>query len=237
MLQVAICDDNHAIREELKQYLNDFSSKSNIEIELHEFKSGEELLGSHYQEFDLLILDIQMDGMNGLDVARKVRETNSDMTIIFFTNYIQYALEGYEVQAYRFLLKPLSYEQFSSIVGTALIDYANRKQNVFIVNSRDKNTCILIDDILYAETDRRHIMIHTMNHNIDSTMTMREVEDTLKNYLFFRCHTSYLVSLQKIKSIGLQDLELIDGTKIPVSKHRRKDLKEKLATFWGEKFL
>lgn len=237
MLQVAICDDNHAIREELKQYLNDFSSKSNIEIELHEFKSGEELLRSHYQEFDLLILDIQMDGMNGLDVARKIRETNSDMTIIFFTNYIQYALEGYEVQAYRFLLKPLSYEQFSSIVGTALIDYANRKQNVFIVNSRDKNTCILIDNILYAETDRRHIVIHTMNHNIDSTMTMREVEDTLKNYLFFRCHTSYLVSLQKIKSIGLQDLELIDGTKIPVSKHRRKDSKEKLATFWGEKFL
>lgn len=237
MLQVAMCDDNQMVHEKLTQYFHEFSISSGIEIKLYEYMSGEELLNSNYHIFDLVILDIQMDGMNGLEVARKIRETESDMTIIFFTNYIQYALEGYEVQAYRFLLKPLSYEQFSSVVGVALIEYANRKQNKLIVNNRDKNTYVLIDDILYVETDRRHIVIHTINGENESTMSMKEIENKLKNYLFFRCHTSYLVSLRKIKSIGLQDIELQDGTKIPLSKHRRKDLKEEIAIFWGEKFL
>ena len=237
MLRVAVCDDSSDIRSQLRQYLQTFSDSSKIEIELSQYTSGEQLLAADYHSLDLLILDIQMDGLNGLDTARQIRCTDSDLTIIFFTNYVQYALEGYEVQAYRFLLKPLTYEQFSTVVGAALLEKQTRRQQTLLIVGRDKSTRIPTDDILYIETERGHVIIHTADSSVPSSASMKETEQALQDALFFRCHTAYLVPLRKIVSIGLQDIELQGGVQIPLSKHRRKALKEALALFWGGQFL
>ena len=107
MIGIAILDDDSRVREALNAHLTRFARREGLELQIRSFESGREFLETDYSAFDMLISDIQMPAMNGIDVARSVREKDKEMTIIFVTNYVQYALEGYEVAAFRFLLKPL----------------------------------------------------------------------------------------------------------------------------------
>lgn len=237
MLQVAVCDDDPTIRRMLCGYLERFSAANRIELSVISFESGEALVKKDLTALDLLILDIQMGGMNGLETARVIRSQNQELTIIFFTNYIQYALEGYEVQAYRFLLKPLDYEHFSGVVGQALTELHARRKAMLVVRTKTKTSHIPIDSILYVETYRGHVMLHTRMDVVESFSSMKETEETLKEHQFFRCHTAFLVSLREIRSVTQQDVLLQNGQIIPLSKHRRKALREAITVFWGDRFL
>ena len=237
MLKVAVCDDDVSIRGMLREYLDRFSSASGIETSATFFESGEALLQGELGDLDILILDIQMTGISGLDTARRIRATNQRLTIIFFTNYIEYALEGYEVQAYRFLLKPLTYEHFSTVVGEVLTELQARKKATLVIPTKAKTSHISVDSILYVETYKGHVLIHTENDTIESFASMKETEEALKPHPFLRCHTAFLVSLREIKSITQQDVLLKNGQSLPLSKHRRKAAKEALTVFWGEQFL
>lgn len=237
MLKVAVCDDDPSIRGMLCKYLDRFSGTSGIETSVTLFENGEALLQRELSDLDLLVLDIQMTGISGLDTARTIRATNQKLTIIFFTNYIQYALEGYEVQAYRFLLKPLDYEQFCAVVGKALTELQTRKRATLVIPTKAKTSHISIGSILYAETYKGHVLLYTENDAIESFASMKETEEALKDHPFVRCHTAFLVSLREIRSITQQDVLLRSGQAIPLSKHRRKAVKEALTVFWGEQFL
>lgn len=237
MLQVAICDDSPEIRATLRDDLNRFSAESGIDLTVAQFDCGEALLAHGTDGVDLLILDIQMSGLDGLETARRIRATNQNLTIIFFTNYIQYALEGYEVQAYRFLLKPLTYEQFSDVVGKTLTELHARRKAVLVVRTKAQTRQLPIDALQYVETYKGHVLLHTPTETIESFTTMKELEETLKAHKFLRCHTAFLVSMREIKSITQQDVVLRNGQLIPLSKHRKKAVREVVTVYWGEQFL
>ncbi|MBQ9262778.1 MAG: response regulator transcription factor [Clostridia bacterium] len=238
MFRIAVCDDTTEIRQLLRQYFQRLQAETSFQLTLDEYASGEALLQADPSTYDLLILDVQMEGLNGIDTARRIRQSGGQMTIIFFTNYVQYAMEGYEVQAYRFLLKPLSYEQFSNVVGTAMRQMQEQKQESLHIRQKDSVTRIAVADIAFVETERGHVVIHTKEKEaIPSSMTMKEMEEALSGHRFFRCHTAYLVNMREIKKFTQQDVVLQDDTVIPLSKHRRKEMKEALALYWGEQFL
>ncbi len=238
MLRIAVCDDMAEVRRQLSRYFERFEKESGIALEVDAYESGLQLLSTDYLIYDLLILDVQMGEPNGIETARRIRQAGGGMTIVFFTNYIQYALEGYEVQAFRFLLKPLSYEQFSSVVGRALTQMHSEQAEYIHVHQRDTAVGIPLDQIVYAETERGHIILHTKRkERVQSRLTMRELEKDLVPKHFFRCHTAYLVNLREIKKVTQQDVVLLDGTLLPLSKHRKKEMKEALAQFWGDQFL
>lgn len=238
MIRIGICDDDAGILEMLERYLDRFSRENGLETECCAFGDGRMLLESDPLRFDLLILDVEMGQTNGIETARKIRSLGGKMTIIFFTNYVQYALEGYEVQAFRFLLKPLDYEQFSQVAGKALLEMQRQAGAFLSVRLRDRVVRIATGDIVYLETERGHVRLHTRDgQDLVSYSAMKEAEDALTGQSFFRCHTAFLVNMKDIRSVGTGELSLMDGTVLPVSKHRRRELKEALALYWGDQFL
>ncbi|MGX4601781.1 LytR/AlgR family response regulator transcription factor [Faecalimicrobium sp. JNUCC 81] len=233
MLRIAICDDDLLHRSILCTYVSTILNDDFLEYNLVEYCSGEELLRDYKSNFlDILFLDIKMNELSGMDTARKIREFDGNVEIIFTTSIPQYVYEAYEVKAYRYLLKPLEYSDIKKQLKLCISEYLSR-QEVVSIESNKKTLVIPIGEILYAEVLRKEVTIYTENEEYKIEISMKKIEKKLLNYNFFRCHHSYLVNLKKInelkdKSIFINDIE------IPVSRLKYKDLKIRLLNVLGD---
>lgn len=237
MITAAIVDDDPNIRETLQAALITGTQKRRIPVQLSVCASGSEFLTLPQEKWDLVLMDVEMPGQNGIETARQLRRVNDRAAIIFITNYIQYALEGYEVQAFRYLLKPIDTAQFEQVVGTALDEIHHRQTAYLQLKGRSEIIRLAIDELIYAETERGHLLLHTPGKVLECYSTMEKLEQELKQEAFFRCHSSFLVALEAVRQIEKQDVVLKDGTRVPVSKNRKKGMKQALTNFWGGKFL
>ena len=204
-----------------------------LNYEVLEFVSGEDLLSNYPNNIDLLFLDIQMNGLNGMDVARRIREFDNNVEIIFTTSVLDYVCEGYEVNAYRYMLKPIEYNIFKNNMGKCIENIIKKKNDFLTINDKSKLIKIKFDDILYIETSKRQLIIHTINGHEIIKMSIRKLEKLL-NKDFFRCHNSFIVNLEKINKIDVSDIYINNAT-IPISKYRRKQLKARLIEVLGDK--
>ena len=240
-----VCKLKHAVRNAVAQkscrhtsvhlgiiaffyFFNEFHN-----YEVLEFVSGEDLLSNYPNNIDLLFLDIQMNGLNGMDVARRIREFDNNVEIIFTTSVLDYVCEGYEVNAYRYMLKPIEYNIFKNNMGKCIENIIKKKNDFLTINDKSKLIKIKFDDILYIETSKRQLIIHTINGHEIIKMSMRKLEKLL-NKDFFRCHNSFIVNLEKINKIDVSDIYINNST-IPISKHKKKQLKARLIEVLGDK--
>ena len=234
-LNIIICDDEFLHRLILKEFLIKILDESLLEYNLIEYSSGKDLISNYNKnnKADLLFLDIQMNGLNGMDVARRIREFDNNVEIIFTTSVLDYVCEGYEVNAYRYMLKPIEYNIFKNNMGKCIENIIKKKNDFLTINDKSKLIKIKFDDILYIETSKRQLIIHTINGHEIIKMSIRKLEKLL-NKDFFRCHNSFIVNLEKINKIDVSDIYINNAT-IPISKHRRKQLKARLIEVLGDK--
>ena len=234
MIKVIICDDEQEIRQALQGYLLQYEKTAGLQFEIVACKTGKELLESFDRAgCDLILLDIEMPEGNGMEAARAIRQKSAEPVIIFITNMVQYALEGYEVQAYRFLEKPVEYDRFVKVIDGAVSQILKNDKYVLTVKNADGIARIKAADILYAETFRGHVLIHCVYGDVECFQTMASLEALLEKEGFFRCHSAYLINLSKVEKLKTKDLSLKGDVVIPVSKHRRRQLVETLTDFWG----
>ncbi|HFG9565484.1 TPA: two-component system response regulator RgbR, partial [Clostridioides difficile] len=128
MIKIAVCEDEKETQLLIEDYLENILKDISIEYEIQKYISGEELLESNLKDIDILLLDIKMEKLNGMDTARKIREVDNEMEIIFVTSLIDYVQEGYEVRAYRYLLKPIELEELKKHVLTCIKDIEINKE-------------------------------------------------------------------------------------------------------------
>ena len=235
MFRIVICEDDLSQRELLKGFLYKVFEEIQEDLDLIEFESGEEALLEEVilKGIDIFFLDIQMNGLNGMDVARRIREFDNNVEIIFTTSVLDYVCEGYEVNAYRYMLKPIEYNIFKNNMGKCIENIIKKKNDFLTINDKSKLIKIKFDDILYIETSKRQLIIHTINGHEIIKMSIRKLEKLL-NKDFFRCHNSFIVNLEKINKIDVSDIYINNAT-IPISKHRRKQLKARLIEVLGDK--
>lgn len=231
MLNIVICDDEFLHRSILKEFLVSILEEELLEYDLVEYSSGKDLI-SHYDKVDLLFLDIQMNELSGMDVARKIREFDSNVEIIFTTSIEQYVYEAYEVRAYRYLVKPIEYEKLKKEVKLCISDYLTKNSTISI-DSKKATVKIPIGEILYAEVMKKEVTIYTKSKVYNIETSMKSIENKLSNYGFFRCHHSYLVNLNKVSEIRDKTI-FINEYEIPVSRMRYKALKVKLVNLLGD---
>ena len=202
MINIGICDDELHYRVNIKDILGDILSTYSINYKIYEFSSGEELLSNYPKDLDILIMDIQMKIINGMDTARKIREFDQNLEIIFMTSFSEFMQEGYEVKAYRYILKPISERKISRNILPCINEIMKKKNNYLTINVKNYVDRIKIDSIVYIETDRPNILIYTNDNKYTTKMSISKIDKILREHGFFRCHNSYIVNLKLVESMN-----------------------------------
>lgn len=233
MIKIAICEDEAIHRNILVNYLNKFFNDSTFPYEITEFESGEKLIENYREDIDILLLDIIMDNLTGMDVARKIRKFDNRVEIIFITSIVDYIQEGYEVGAYRYLIKPINYEELKKHISSCVDKLLESNKSYIVFQEENRTHKVLVDEIKYIEIIRRNMTIHTTKKKYEIRMTLKKMEEELSKYSFFRCHKSYLINMNHIQSLK-QDSVIMNGEEVPVSRHRMKNLKIELSNVLGD---
>lgn len=226
MIRIAICEDEKEQQELLKNYIEKIFEKLYIKYSLDIFNSGEELLEKYSKDIDLILLDIQLGEINGMDTARKIRVLDNNVEIIFITSLVEYALEGYKVRAYRYLVKPVKYEDIKENIINCIKE-VEIKNKYIIIKKQGHQIKLDINEITYIEVQKETITIHTLNGVYKINGTMNNIEKEIDCSRFFRCHKSFLVNLEHIKIIKQYIAILENNEEVPVSRYRFKETKDK----------
>lgn len=235
MINIVICDDEKLFRKVLREYLEIILKEIPNKFEIKEFNCGEDLIQNYSDNTDIYFLDIEMEKLTGMDVARKIREFNCKSEIIFTTALAEYLQDGYEVRAYRYLIKPIEFNELKKHVCSCIEDiYIKHKHNLIIYNKSIVYK-IQIDNITYIEVMDKDITIHTKDNYYEIKSSLSKLERDLNQYncKFYRCHKSYLVNMKHIQYIK-KNTVFIDNREIPVSRQKIKDFKLNLADSLGD---
>lgn len=234
MLHIAICDDEKAFVDHLKELLSQYILETGEEIKNSVFYDGLDLIEKYDPSFDLIFLDIQMKMVDGLRAAEKIREKDESVGIIFLTTLAQYGLEGYKYQAANYIIKPLQYGRLKAELDRFIRRRPLETEPFLVVSNDTGKYKILLKNLRYIETFNRNLLFHTGQESILCYRSMKEIERELSDKGFARCHTSYLINLAYVKGVKKLEITLITGEKIPISQPRRKAFMEELTDYWGD---
>lgn len=224
---IGICDDEIIIRNELIRLCGIVKETSIITLEIKCFSSGEQLLECQ-EPIDILFLDIQMKGMDGLHTAMKIREQDDSMIIIFLTGYRDYLQEGYRVKAFRYLLKPIKEVEFLQALTDAMNEIT--KNYKAILGMDGETLYIKLKDIIYIEYVNRVTVVRTRKCTYQSGLTISEWETVLSIGDFYRVHKAYIVNMAYIEEIGKKVL-MDNGEKVEVAVRQMGKLKKACKEF------
>ncbi len=224
-MRIAICDDEAICLEQTVAAVRRCLQGVDAHIDL--FRSGQTFLREFKSlPYDLVFLDIEMPEMDGITTAKKLRKLHRDVPIIFLTSHIEYALEGYEVNALRYFTKPVDPGKLRSVLS-AVVERIRRQRVLWIKTDMGEQK-LSIGDILFMEAQNQNILIYTVKEAYSVRYNLGNYERELSQDGFFRIHRGYLASLAHIKSMGKGEVTLDNNTILPVSRNREKELREAL---------
>ena len=230
--RVAVCDDDAAILDNLCSLCREIFTEDGISHEITAFSNAQDLkekLDTQSNPFDLLILDIQMEGMTGMDLAHSLRDSGDRVSIIFITACDDYLSEGYGVQPIHFLLKPVKKEALANALHTDL--KLNHLPKMAVLRIGSKTVSLSLSDIRYIESFNHEVIIHQAGSKQTYAISLTEVERQLPRGRFCRCHNSYLVNLGYVQEIGRMKLCLRDCKTLPVGRTYYKSFQEKFIRY------
>ncbi len=216
---LAVCEDNVIIREEICQLCDEILTEDKIAHKISEFSSAAELqkiLDEEEECFDLLLLDIQMEGMTGMELACKLRKRGNRVSIIFITGYEDYLKDGYQVQPIDYLMKPIDRKRLTRAIHT---DWKwNHSPKTIVLQKRGRAVPISLTSILYVEGANHSVVFHRTDGEETFSFSMMEIENMLPMEQFVRSHNSFLVNLDHVKEIRRSYVYLDEGKEIPIGR-------------------
>ncbi len=235
MISIAILDDEKIAIEETKKCLETYFKETGDEANINEFDDATSFINNYTPRFDLIFLDIQMARENGIDIAKKIRETDSTSVIVFVTNMANLAVKGYEVDACDFIVKPLDYFSFKIKMNRIMERVRQNDENGFIlIQTENGKIKVKSSSIRYIEVFKHHLIYHLTDGDYQAYGSLSQVEENLGND-FSRCANCYLINLRYVKKIDAYDLYLVGNeTPLRISLAKKKTFMEDLTRYIGK---
>lgn len=232
-MRIAIIDDEIAQQDILEKYLREWAEAKKLFIEISRFEKAESFwfIWEEDKEYDLLLLDIEMGDMNGLELARKIRAEDEQLPIMFITGYDEYMQYGYDVAALHYLIKPVNKEKFFMVLDK-LCEKKGQADKVLISTSEGPKS-LAADRIMYAEARGHQCILYTTSEPIimkDSIGAFERIVSDKSS--FIKCHRAYIVNLQYVSMVLKADIVLDNDEKIPVSRNRLKRAQEAFIKYY-----
>ena len=240
MIKIGLCDDIKECNKKIENQIKRYGSENHIEVKISSYCNGTQLiLNFQEKKFDIIFLDISMPELDGFETAKRIRQIDSQVDIIFCTLYytVSNASKGFEVAATDFLSKPILYKKIENILNKVYKKKLINAEEKLFLKCHDGLITLQLSDIIYLQTKNKTLVLHTINGTIKTTQRMCDLEKRLSQKMFCRCHNSFMVNLDYVegvhkdnvllKSSG-QDLKLI-----PVSKYKKKEFLKALARYVG----
>ena len=229
MIKIAFCDDDMEVLHQMNELLDRYRVERNEDITYAAFQSPFELLTEIEKGIrpDILFLDVVMPGQNGMDVAKEIRQYDTNMKIIFLTSSPEFAVESYTVGAYFYQLKPIWEESFFRLMDSVLAECEKKKKNSLILRSKDGITRIDLQQLEYCEVLGRKLLFHLENGAVlESAGSLDDLAGQLMQYSnFFRPHRSFLVNMEYIQNISSRSIKMVNDAEIPIPHGKCSEIK------------
>lgn len=229
MIKIAFCDDDMEVLHQMNELLDRYRVERNEDITYAAFQSPFELLTEIEKGIrpDILFLDVVMPGQNGMDVAKEIRQYDTNMKIIFLTSSPEFAVESYSVGAYFYQLKPIWEESFFRLMDAVLAECEKKKKNSLILRSKDGITRIDLQQLEYCEVLGRKLLFHLENGAVlESAGSLDDLTGQLMQYSnFFRPHRSFLVNMEYIQNISSRSIKMVNDAEIPIPHGKCSEIK------------
>lgn len=235
MIRIAIVEDEENYYNVLNGYISKYSNECNEVCQVKWFKDGMSFLEAFHSDYDIILMDIEMPVMDGIATARDIRKIDTAVLIMFITNMAQYAINGYEVDAFDYVVKPIDYYPFFIKLKRAERLIRENIGTSIILPFEDEDRRIPVKDILYIEVRSHTVTYYTYYGNVSITGSLSKIEKQLKNEYFTRCNSCYLVNLRHVT--GLKDENvIIENTPLKISRPRKKEFMNQLSKYYLENY-
>ena len=230
MYNIAIVEDEQDAAETLLAYLKRYEKENNVTFQTTTFQNGITFLSGYRNAYDLIFMDIEMPHMDGMTAAEKLREIDDVVSLMFVTNMSQYAVNGYEVDACDFLVKPVSYEVFAYKLRKTLAKIDRQPREELILQKKQNVIRLRISQILYVEVNSHQILYHMENDVIEDWGTLVKIEKQLKPYHFSRCNSCYLVNLAHVDHMD-QEYVYVGNDRLLLSRGKKQSFRQDMLDY------
>lgn len=232
MYHIAIVEDEAEFSAQLQEFLKQYQKENDVPFKISVFGDGAEILENYQPLYDIILFDIEMPQVNGMEAAEKIRQTDSDVVLMFITNMATYAIRGYEVGALDFVMKPISYYTFSMKLTRALKRAKQKEQQQILVSLSDGVKKFGIQQIYYVEVQNRMLHYYTDEGEYVVRGTMQSVEKMLEPYPFIKCNYWYIVNLMHVSEVR-KNTAVVAGHELEISRRNRTGFLKALAEYVG----
>ena len=232
MIRIAIVEDDKIAAETLGKYLNKWSKEEDIAVTSKHFVNALDFLDEFKAEYDLVFMDIEMPHLDGMKAAESMRKVDSCALLVFVTNMRQYAIKGYAVDALDFIVKPVGYSAFATLMNKVQKILNTRESRKIMVKSTGGIKKIAVNSILYIEVYKHRMTYHTLEGNVEVWGSLSDAESLLPPECFARCNIGISINLQHVKAIEGDEV-LVGSTRLAISRLKKKEFIASVARYMG----
>lgn len=234
MLKIIIVEDELNIAEQFKSFIEKYAKGNQLETTITLYQNPEIFLKEYQNEADLIFMDINMPQMNGMNVAKKLRKLDAKVNLVFVTYLAKYAINGYEVHALDFILKPVNYENFSMKMDRILSLIEKESDKKIMVKTSEGLVALYVKEIRYVEIADHYLYFHMREVVVKSRGTLKEVQEILAGEPFEVCNKCYLVNLERVESI-VENSVIVGHQELQISRLKKKEFMKKLAEYYANR--